>query len=316
MHIRRLSLLLLPVFICGSAMAGDLKCLVTQAGAPVTGAIVMLDPGPGRGPRALPLLLGRTNADGICEFTGVAAGEYQVRASATIGGTLYGAIQDAVTIGATGGESVELSMTRAILIHEYMPLARNSAWQYGVSHTEGRTTTTWTRRERVAGTGVVGGETVTVVSVTSVPAGDAMKQFVSSTDKGYAFYREGRATDTLTYDPPLAIGDLCPVGYEWTIESTLTHTDGTPDERMTLRCKIGGFDRVTAPAGTFADCARLEFIFEVDGRTDKQTMWLAEGVGNVRVVEKDAERRQERLLEEYRIGRGLRPRVPVRPPAP
>lgn len=307
MHIRRLTSMLLPVFICGSAMAGDLKCLVTQAGAPVATATVTVDPG---GATA------RTDADGVCKFAGLAAGDYQVRASKTIGGVLYGAIQDAVTIGATGGESVELSMTRAILIHEYMPLARNSAWQYRISHTEGGRTSTWTRGERVEGTGLVGGESVTVVSVTSVPAGDEMKQFVSSTDKGYAFYREARATDTLTYDPPLAMGDLCPVGYEWRVESTLSHTDGTPDEGVTVRCKIAGFNRVTAPAGTFADCARLELLFEVDGRRDKQTMWLAEGVGSVRVIEKNAERKQERLLEEYRIGRGVRPVPPVPPPAP
>jgi hypothetical protein len=43
---------------------------------------------------------------------------------------------------------------------------------------------------------------------------------------------------------------------------------------------------------------------------------LAVGVGEVRVVEKDAERRCERVLEEYRIARGLPGVRPVPPPAP
>jgi hypothetical protein len=307
MRIRRFTLLLVPVLICGSAMAGDLKCLVTQAGTPVAGALVTLDPG---GATA------RTNADGVCELTGLRAGEYQVRASAMIGGTLHGAIQDGVRMPERGAESVELAMTRAILIHEYMPLTPGSVWQYGVSHTEGRTTTTWTRRERVDGTTRVGREEVTVVEVTSVPPGDEMKLLATSTDKGYARYGEEQATDTLMFDPALRIGDLCPVGHEWTMESTVSHTDGTPDVRLTLRCKIAGFDRVTVPAGTFADCARLECFFDFGGRTDKQTMWLAVGVGEVRVVEKDAERRCERVLEEYRIARGLPGVRPVPPPAP
>ena len=140
------------------------------------------------------------------------------------------------------------------------------------------------------------GDEVTVVAVTSSLPGDDMKRLESSTDKGYTFYGEERMTDTLAYDPPLRIGDLCPMGHEWRLESTLRHTDGTPDQQVTVRCRIAGFDTVTVPAGTFDECARLECFFDVGGRTDKQTMWLAEGVGEVRVVEKNAERRHERVL--------------------
>ncbi len=313
----RLSRGLLVVAVVGltysAALAGDLKCHVSMGGADVAGAKLILMPG---------AATATTNADGVGVFTGLAAGSYIVTAEKNIGGTLYGALRDNISVPATGGVTASLPMTTAIHISQYMPLGVGSVWQYAETIDTPAGSTTKTRRERAVGTDTVAGDTVTVVEVTWGGSPDVMKMYNRSSSEGYGVYREARAGDTLDYVPPLKIPNLVPLGGILHLASTIKHSSGAPDEHMKMECRLVAFDTVTVPAGTFADCPRLLCQVKINGAASRMTLWLAKGVGQVRVVERMRDKRVKRILEEYRIRplllkplRRLGPLIP-RPSAP
>lgn len=299
--------------ICNSALAGDLKCHVTRGGADVAGAKLILMPG------AATVM---TNTDGVGVFTGLAAGTYLVTAEKTIGGTLYGALRDDIAVAATGGVTASLSMTRAIHISQYMPLGVGSVWQYAETISTPTGTTTRTRRERAVGADTIAGDKVTVIEVTWGASPDVMKMYNRSSSEGYGIYREARAGDTSDYVPPLKIPNLVPLGGIVYLASTIKHSSGAPDEHMKMKCRLVAFNTVSVPAGTFPDCPRIDCQVEIDGTPSRMVLWLAKGVGQVRVMERMRDKRVKRILEEYWIRpvllrpfRRLGPLIP-RPSAP
>ncbi len=281
---------------CSAVLAGDLKCHVTKGGADVVGAKLILRPGAGTVV---------TNADGVGVFTGLAAGTYLVTAEKVIGGTLYGALRDAIAVPATGGVTVSLPMTRAIHISQHIPLAVGSVWQYAETTDTPTGSTTRTRRERAVGTDTIAGDKVTVIEVIWGASPDVMKMYNRSSSEGYGVYREARAGDTLDYAPPMQIPNLVPLGGILHLASTIKHSSGAPDEHMTMECKLVGFNTVTVPAGTFPDCARIRCQARIGGTPSRITLWLARGVGQVRAVERKPNKRVTRVLEEYSIRRLL-----------
>ncbi len=277
---------------CSAALAGDLKCHVTLGGTDVGGAKLVLAPG---------AATATTAPDGVGVFTGLAAGTYLVTAEKTIGGVLYGALKDAIAVQATGGTTVSLAMTQAIHISQYIPLGVGSMWQYATTITTPTGTTTKTRYERTVGTDTIAGDTVTVIEVTWSGSPDAMKMYNKSSSQGYGVYREAHAGDTLDHVPPLRIPNVVPMGVVIHLASTIKHSSGAADQHMTMTCRLVAFDTVTVAAGTFPDCARIECQQKIDGKPGTMTLWLAKGVGQVRVFERKTDKRVKRSLEEYRI---------------
>ena len=68
------------------------------------------------------------------------------------------------------------------------------------------------------------------------------------------------------------------------------------------------------PAGRFANCARLQVKMEAAPELNLVTVWMAKNVGVVRETERNDERQNHKLLEEYSV-RGL-PLRPIRPIGP
>jgi hypothetical protein len=67
---------------------------------------------------------------GLCTFTGLRAGTYEVRAQTEVGDGLLAAIREGIRVPATGREDVRLALQDAIRIHEYMPSGQGSRWWY------------------------------------------------------------------------------------------------------------------------------------------------------------------------------------------
>jgi len=302
--LQRWGVILLAGALCCAAWAGNVSVEVEDGGAAVAGAIVSIEPG---GPN------GTTNPAGKWHAAGVAAGDYRVIAWKTIAGTLRGAIAD-VTVPAAGNVDVSLALEDAVWTYNHLPYGVGNMWQYRYHHTgpDGTWTATW--RENVDSATTIGGEPAVVLLATKDGVHE-WKELRGSTRAGFAMYAQEHGGDTIKFDPPIRLGALLPLGYEWVATSTAHHSDGSPDDTMLLRCKLAGFDTITVPAGTFTDAARLEVVQTMGSRTDELTIWTAHNVGIVRQIEKNTERTNTKLLEEYRI-RGLPMMRPLRPIGP
>jgi len=297
-HSTAIVVLVLICVLYGTSQAGELKCLVTRGGAPEASVRVTLHPG------AMRLA---TDASGTCVFTGLAAGTYRVEAVKVVAGRRYGAVQQAVAVPATGGARVRLKLTRAIYINQYLPVSVGNVWQYKSIRTRADgTREVKTRRERAVGTDTVSGATVTVVEVTWSGTTDSMKQLVKSSSKGYGVFGEARSGDTMTYDPPIMVPNLVPVGHTIQVAFTIKHSSGAPDEAGRMRLTLTGLGPARVPAGAFADCAMFKGIMQTAGKTDQMQMVMARAVGQIRSVERNPERVLVRELEEYKV-------KPVRP---
>ncbi len=298
--LRRLSVVVLVGAMCCAAWAGTLTVKVENAGAPVDGAIVRVEPG---GPH------GTTNADGKWADT-VPAGDYRVIVWKTIAGTLRGGIVD-LTMPA-GDKDVSLSLQDAVWTYNLFPYAVGNSWQYDYRHSgsDGRWTCTW--REKVERALTVAGEPAVVLSASKdmVPEWEEIR---ASTREGFVLFTQQHGADTIKFDPPLRLGALLPLNYEWVATATAHHSDGSPDESILLRCKLVGFERVTVPAGTF-DTAKLAVVMTMGRETNELTVWAAHNVGIVRQIEVNPERKNLKLLEEYTIrGLPMRPLIPIGP---
>lgn len=308
--VRCVGVLALCVVVCGAAWAGNVAVSVTEAGAPVAGANVRIDPG---------AITGTTNAQGKWTAPGVAAGNATVMAWTDAGGALRGAVAN-VVVPAAGNVSVDLSLVRAIWLHQYFPLAVGNRWQYEYRHSEtGGAASRGTRREHVDRTETVNGAPAVVVVATNDGVFE-WEEIRSSTSNGFVMYTQQHGSDTIKFDPPLRCGSLMPLGYEWVSRGVGKHSDGSPDTPMTFRCKLEGFQDVRVPAGNFPDSARIVVTFIAGGETDQITAWMAQNVGIVREIEKNPERTNTKLLEEYSVRglplRPIRPIVPLRPRLP
>ncbi|MCD6351606.1 MAG: carboxypeptidase regulatory-like domain-containing protein, partial [Armatimonadetes bacterium] len=101
--------------------AGRLEVTVMKAGSPVGGALVRVSPGTSHR---------LTLADGHCAFAHLAAGTYRVVASKDVSGTYNAAVNPAAEVPADGTVSVTLTLTRAIMIDEYLPYGPGKFWTY------------------------------------------------------------------------------------------------------------------------------------------------------------------------------------------
>jgi hypothetical protein len=300
--VRRVSVVVLVITICATAWAGKLTVRVSHAMTPVGGANVTVEPAG---------VAGTTNPAGKWDDT-VPAGDQRVICWSEIGGVLKGGIVD-ITMPA-GNHDVDVALVDAIWIQQYFPLAVGNAWQYEYRHSEtGGATSRSTWRERVDRTEAIGGATASVILATKdgVPEWEEIR---GSTSAGFVMYTQQHGADTIKFDPPLSIGPLMPMGYEWVVRGVGHHSDGSADTRMLFRCKFDAFQDMRVPAGNFPDCARLIVAFEAGQEKNDVTVWAARNVGIVREIEKNPERTNVKLLEEYTI-RGL-PMRPIRPIGP
>lgn len=297
------------LLLASACFSGDLKCHVTQAGSDVSGAKVTLSP---------INAVNNTNADGVCEFNGLAAGRYTVTAEKVIGGTLYGARERNIRVGARSHVTRELRMERAINLGRYMPQRNGDSWQYHCENTEAGVTHSSTRREKVEGTATIAGDTVNIIVVTE-SGGSGFKQYQRVDGDGWTVYGESYPGDTWEYDPPIGLPILMIVGDRVKAETRIHHSCGDPDTRMGVQATLVGFDPVTVPAGTFANCPRIEFKMEIGGEPEEMQMWLGRHVGQLKVHEKREAKEHKRELEEYSVRppiiRPIRPipRIPIRP---
>lgn len=298
--VRRCVVIVLVGGLCQLAWAGDVAVTVVDGGAPFASAIVNLEPD---GPT------GRTNAEGVWEATRVPAGDYRVIAWKTIAGDLRGAIAD-LTVPARGAEKVKLALTDAVWTYEHFPFAVGNAWQYRYHHVgpDGTRDSTW--RERVDRATTVDGDPAVVLAASNdgVPEWEEIR---ASNREGFTMYTQQHGADTIKFDPPMQIGPLLPLNYEWAVSSTAHHSDGSPDQPASMTCRLAGFSTVRTPAGVFTDCARLDVKMTMGPETNELHVWTAPRVGIVRQIERNPERTNTKLLEEYRT-RGL-PLAPIGP---
>ena len=303
--VRRVGVILMAVLICSFAWAGTLTVKASDAMAPAGGAHVEVQPAG---------VTGTTNADG--KWSGaVPAGDQRVIVWMNVGGVLRGGIEN-ITMPA-GDHDVAVVLVDAIWIKDYYPLAVGNKWQYEYRHTEADGTAwrkTW--RDEVDRSVMMGGDRAVVLaaSLDHVPEWEEIR---ACNTGGFTMYTQQEGADTIKFDPPLHMGPLLPMGYEWVATGIAHHSGGAPDATMVFRCKFERFQTVRVPARLFTDCARLQVQFEAGPETNDITVWMAEGIGIVREIEKNEERRNEKLLEEYSLrGVPIRPLRPMRPIGP
>lgn len=300
--VRRVGVVLLAVMICGAAWAGKLTVRVSDGAAPVGGANVQVEPAG---------VAGTTNPAGKWDDT-VPAGDQRVICWKETGGVLKGGIVD-ITMPA-GNHSVDVALVEAVWIQQYFPLAVGNRWQYAYRHTEaGGVSSDSTWRERVDRAIVMHGDPAVVVAA-SKDGTPEWEEIRACNATGFTMYTQQHGPDTITFDPPLRCGPLMPKGYEWVATGVGHHSDGSPDTPMIFRCKFDAFQNVRVPAGNFPNCARLVVEFEAGPEVNDITVWMAKNIGVVREIEKNPERTNTKMLEEYSI-RGL-PLRPIRPFAP
>jgi len=302
--VQRFGVIVLAVMICGVASAGTLVVTASTAMVPVAGANVEVQPCGATG---------TTNADGKWKGS-VPAGRQQVIVWAMVRGSLKGGIVDFAM--PAGNHDLSVRLVDAVWIYDYWPLGVGNNWQYEYRHsgTDGAYRATW--RERVDRTEVYDGDTAMVVAASKdgVPEWEELR---ANNRNGFAMYTQQHGTDTIKFDPPLKFGPLMPLGYEWVRRTTAHHSDGSPDSPVLIRAKFARLQDVRVPRGLFPDCARINVRFEIGPDGNDLAVWMAEDVGVVREVEKNAERTNTKLLEEYSIrGVPLRPIGPIRPLTP
>lgn len=278
------------VLLCGSVLGAKLQVVVTDGGSPVAGALVRVWPG---------ALSRNTNASGLCEFAGLAARTYQVMASKEIGGVYKAARNDAVAMPATGILSVNLALSRAIMINEYLPRVSPWNWQYHEVITLPRGVSTRTRYEDVVGRRTVAGDTVTETRISWSGTTDSFLQLERSVAKAFTMYGEDRATDLILLDPPVSFENPVPEGYTFDLSTTQTHTDGSPNQAITMQVTLTNFDSVTVPYGTFTDCPVLEGIQTIDGSAQTFVMYLGKDIGILKMLEWKGAKNVRRELESF-----------------
>jgi len=306
--VRRVGVVLMAVMICSGAWAGKLTVRVSAAMAPVSRAHVEVQPAG---------VTGVTNPAG--KWSGnVAAGDQKVIVWDDSGGTLKGGILD-ITMPA-GNHSVNVALVDAVWIQDYFPLAVGNNWQYEYRHTEAggvSSRSTWRERVDRAVTMDDGPAVVLAASKDGTPEWEEIR---ACNTGGFTMYTQQQGTDTIKFEPPLRIGPLLPMGYEWVATGVGHHSDGSPDTPMVFHCKFERFQSVRVPAGMFANCARLVVKFEAGPEVNEITVWMAKSIGIVREIEKNDVRRNEKRLEEYSIRglpiRRIRPIGRMRPKMP
>ncbi len=300
--VRRFGVMAMVAMLCSATWAGNLTVKAVEGGAPIAGANVEVEPCGAAG---------TTNADGKWKGA-VPAGPQQVIVWATVRGALKGGIADFMM--PAGNHDVSVRMVDAVWMYDYWPMAVGNNWQYEYRHSgaDGAYRATW--RERVDRTEMYDGDTAMVVAASKdgVPEWEELR---ANNRNGLAMYTQGHGSDTIKFDPPIKLGPLMPMGYEWVRRTTAHHSDGSPDTPVLMRAKFSRLHDVRVPRGLFPDCAQIDVRFELGPDGNDITVWMAEDVGVVREIEKNEERTNTKLLEEYSI-RGVPPLRPIRPIRP
>jgi hypothetical protein len=303
-----LAVVVVVAALCSAAWAGTLTVKAIDGGAPVAGATVEVEPCG---------MTGATNADGKWSET-VPTGDQQVIVWTDAGGTLRGAIADITMPG--GNHDISVNLVDAVWVQNYYPLAVGNKWLYDYQHRErggASYRTTW--QNEVLRTVTMGADTAVVVEghKGGTPQWEEIR---AANAEGFAMYTQEHGPDEIKFDPPLRFGPLMPMGYEWVATATAHHSTGAPDTPVTFRATFDRFQDVHTPAGMFSDCARIAAKFEWGPEVNELIIWLDEGVGPVREIERNTERTNTKILQEYTIRgvpvRPIRPMRPIRPTTP
>jgi hypothetical protein len=276
--------------LAAHALAGEIACTIKRGGLPAAGVKVGLTPG-----SAVKL----TDAQGKCSFTGLAAGKFCLRAGLTVAGKDFAAIKDPVNVPATGSPVVvALTLVTAIRVSQYMPLKLGNQWVFS----ETSNGAPQVRTETVTGTKVVSGATTTIVRSTWAGSTSSSRVFWRSWAGGFGMYGDADASDTRTYVPPVIIADPLPLNYTGTVQTSIQHTNGAFVQPIKVTYVYTGLETVTAPAGPFASCPRLECkLWLGTTQVGSMTMWLAAGVGIVKAKDTSPTGTTERLLKSYKL---------------
>jgi len=303
--VRRFGVMVLCVALCSVVWAGNVQVTVKEGGAAVSGADVKIDPDG---------VTGTTNAAGKWNATGVTAGAARVMAWTEAGGTLRGAIGE-VTVPARGNVSVDLNLVPAIWFHQYWPLAVGNTWQYEYRHSgdDGTWRKIW--HETVDRSVMMGGDPAVVIRGEWDGGPVEWEETRACNSQGFTMYDQQHGSDTISFDPPIHIGDLMPVGYEWNASATAHHSDGSPDSALTFSAKLVRFQTLRVPAATFRDAPLLQVEMTLGPETNHLAVWFAKNVGIIREIEKNDVRTNEKLLQDYTV-RGLPALRPIRPIGP
>lgn len=155
----------------------------------------------------------------------------------------------------------------------YFPVTVGTRWVYEETPKAGKT------KQRVEViTSVEGKDGAKVVSVRSVLDGaGATRHKVAISNKGL-FMLEN---DGDRADPPLCVLKLpAPAGTKWTVNSALSSVtiEGT--------ATVAEPERIKVPAGTYT-AVRVEMAYTVLNEKYHSTVWLAPGIGIVKMVSAD-----------------------------
>jgi hypothetical protein len=260
------------VLVVPASGAVVVEVKVTRGGALVGGAKVWLEPA-GIPASAL------TGADGKAKFKVATAGKYTAAATITAAGVQYGAVRE-FSVGATN-VGVPLALTEAITYSEWVPFAVGDTWVYHEATTEAGVTHTATRTSKMVGWRGVGRDRSMVTQTTWSGSPDVLREYTRLIPgQGYFIVGEDRTgSPPRNYNPPMHVRDLLPVGYVFKTSAKF----GTPATAVTITGRIVGFDDISVQAGRYRHCAHLKASISSSGHTESSDIWIAKGVGWVRV---------------------------------
>jgi hypothetical protein len=285
--------------VSSAAWAGDLRCHLTDKEGPQADVQVTVTPG------GTTLTTAR---DGTCLFRGLREGTYRVTAEKTVGEELSGAVQDGVRVPARGVVDAKLQLVRAIHTHEYTPLRDGSRWRYqwwrtkwGDPDSDVLIDEATVGRARFAGADVAKLEWIR--SGWMWLPHPIYATYETSGPEGYTIY--GRTPGSgeepgYRYDPPLLVPDLCPQGHAHRLTTRVRYTDDRPSVRVARTYTLTKFESERVSAGAFDDCARIEWTEDAEGTTTTGVMYLAKGVGMVRMTLHEREIQEHLQLLYYR----------------
>jgi hypothetical protein len=169
----------------------------------------------------------------------------------------------------------------------YFPNKEGSTWVYEVND-DTRVLSTWNETRTVNGTRDVDGVTCQIIETTySDDESKSDRTFIKDDEKsevdvwGFESVTGGTVDDTLHFSAGLPLLEYpCSVGMSWTVytakglkpseipfagfEDDDLDDDGVDDTAdVTVNADIVALENVTVKAGTFGDCYRIEYTFDI-----------------------------------------------------
>jgi hypothetical protein len=156
-------------------------------------------------------------------------------------------------------------------VTDYFPLTQGRTWMFQ--------SPTGFSSQVVPGTVDLSGQTYAVL--TDYPEGSANYWLASDDGLRWGEMHDGTSSATTVMTPPLLIPNGLDPGATGT-QTVSISINGVPSGQATFSYQFVGTEPVTVPAGTFADCMKLEMTMTTPQGSSHIYYWAAKGVGFVK----------------------------------